>query len=1002
MAKRRPLDLNVALDATAYYIFNIGKGEGYVIVSGSDLAPEVLAYVDRGSFIQESIPINMENWLNDYAAQIACLERTSTTNVKPRLAIQRNAVNPLLTSTWGQNSPYNDMCPVNSSTGVHCATGCVATALAQVINYHKHPKQTMAAIPSYTTESLSIKMPEIGINAIEWNNILDNYTGEETTAQKEAVAKLMLLCGQAVEMDYNTPESGISTSDIPLDVKALIRFFGYDTTVRSINRNYFEASEWESIIYTEVAEGRPVLYNGLSSGGGHAFVIDGYSSDGLFHVNWGWEGVSDGYFALSILNPYNNSSTGASSSLDGYSIGQNAIIGIQHGTEETIAERFEVTDIKNTGSTSYSRSSTSEDFTGISIQPTVLNLTGDSHAFLLGITLVDANDKWVTDVIDSISYGSLDFKFGGPYNFENCSFGAGLSDGDYYIIPVSASENSQIWEPCWRANVYRIKATINGNNLTLTEPTISLSGLIQPIGATVVGHTLPLSAQIVNNGSYFNDYVYLFVNNEDGMRLEGGRIFEAQEDESANFDINFVPMSTGRKTIYLAYDSGSQYNFFAMGTVMVAEDNSKLESEISLVNGSEGIVPDNKVLVKVRITNRNDNYDESVGVVLYKYNEDDKNYYAMDAQTQHIFLESGATTTISPTFEGLEYGQQYLLDFKFRKAGRWKDENYIIFKCSNTIELTVTPDSGEVLKGSYVVLNAMPKSAKIYYTLDGTNPSANSPAYNSPILIDKDMTIQAMAIKDGFIQSDLCTQTYTVVDNERTNLEDIGIAMVDNSGNKSNFKLTDIESITIDYADTEPPVVQVEKVSSNGCNLTLRYTMPENVDCYYSNLANNVSANGRAYTTSCDITYTWLKPSTTYYVSTLAIGKNGRKGDVITKNVTTSPAPYTNYTLYRNNFYQISSARRVTQNSYYFLYLYINSSDYVVFRSTSSTSWGAGTYNITSSGRYIGGLSLSGNKIKWGEGKLTISGSGSNTTIDFDLDTGGEVYITGHYNGKVQ
>lgn len=1015
MVQKQSLSSNVATDATAYYVFNVGSNEGFVMVSGSDLAPQVLAYADHGSFEKESIPTNMQAWLQGYADQIAYLEQTNGKYEAPRLKVQRNAVTPLLQSTWGQDDYYNYKCPVDPETGYRCVTGCVATALAQVINYYKYPSQTIAPIPAYTTETKQISMPEIGITTIDWNNMLDSYNSSATTAQKNAVAQLMLLCGQAVEMDYdNAITANGSGADTKDDVKALQKYFGYDKTVRVMERNAFSTSAWESLLYNEVADGRPILFGGTSSGGGHSFVIDGYSSDGLFHVNWGWEGQSDGYFAISVLNPFNNTSTGSSSSSDGFSFNQRAIVGIQHGTGEVIPELFTIIDITNSGEASYTRTSTSEDFSGISITTTVVNKTSDTHEFHLGLALYNSNDEPEKILFfgnyNNVNFGEVPNGAGADFEFTDISFGADLSDGVYYIVPVSASENSQEWEPCWGSNVNRIKATINSNTLTLTEPSISLSGMITPTGTTKVGHTLPLKAQIVNSGSYFNDYVYLFA---DDKRV-CGRIFEVKEGEIANLDIDFIPMTTGRKTLCLGYPKDEMVNNnpndirnyvpFAMGTVTVAEDNSKLDSHIAITNSADGILAGDKAIVKVRVTNNGDYYDEIVRLVLYKYNPDDKTYYGQDLKTQHITMETGATSILNFEFDNIESRQRYLLSFQYLKAGKWTydSDRSVIFEQSNTIELSISPASGEVLSGSYIVMNAKPASAKIYYTLDGTEPSENSLIYESPILIDKDVTINAIAKKKYFEQSEQCTRSITVVENNDVDFNNITVALIDKDENKKEYNLADIKSIYIDYSDTEPPVVEPEYVRSNGNDLTLKYTMPDNVDYYYTSLGKSVIESNKR-TSSGEVTFTWMEPDTYYYITTRAYGKNGRKGEAITKQFKTASAPYSNYALYRNDFYELNSAKRTSNNGTSQLTLYINNSNYVVFSCTSSCSWSAGTYTIKQNSKYSGGIKLSSNsKVQWGDGTLTIQGSGTYRTVDFRLDTGGGVYIIGHYYGKVQ
>ncbi len=706
MAKRQPLNLKIASDATAYYVFNVGTENGYVIVSGSNLAPQVLAFSGEGSFKEETIPTNMKTWLDGYADQIAYLENTKGKHEAPRQHIQRSAVDPLLTSTWGQGAPYNSMCPTDPSTGIRCVTGCVATALAQVINYHKYPSQTIAAIPSYTTETLGISMPQISITTIDWDNMLDSYSGSSTTTQKNAVAQLMLLCGQSTEMNYNISSAGGSGADMALDAKALQTYFGYDKTVRVLDRNAFSTVAWESLVYDELAAGRPVLYGGQSTGGGHAFVVDGYDGNGLFHINWGWDGNSDSYFLLSVLNPYNNEAIGSSSSDDGFSFGQNAVVGIQHGSDDIIPERFTIYGITNTGNTSYTRTSSSANFTGINVQVKGYNMSSDTHNFVLNLALVNTDEEIITTISTDVE-AEKNYLYGwGALNFSSCSFGAYLTDGEYYIMPVSRSENSTEWEPCWRSNVYRIKATINGNTLTLTEPSISLSTTIQVTGNTNVLETLPLTAQITNNGSYFNDYVYLAVNGY----IVGGRMFEAKTGETANFDIDFMPTSTGSQSLLLAYKTDNGYVAFAAGEVTVTGD---LDCSITINNATGGMVQEDRVSATVNITSTHSDYDDDVVLRLFKYDASSGSYNYVDLQTRHLTLANGESTALDFEFNGLVNGGNYVLSLMYYKSGELvtdTDASFTVRMLSDGDLFTATTPEG--VEMVFKVISAVGKTCQ--------------------------------------------------------------------------------------------------------------------------------------------------------------------------------------------------------------------------------------------------------------------------------------------------
>ena len=317
-----------------FYVYNLAKG-GFVIVSADDCVEQVLGYSENGSFDINAIPDNMRDALEDYKREINfAIEHSAismgSTLALPDMAAEKSPVAPLLTSKWNQGAPYNNKCPMYDAEN-RCVTGCTATAMAQVMNYFEWPKTGKGSC-SYTANinssgvNLSLDFSTI---TFDWDNMLDVYGSSATDAQNDAVATLMYSVGVGTKMSYGL-SSGASFSNA---YKALIGNFDYDKTLRYISRDYYSPSEWNELIYNEVSNGRPVLYAGYNSGGGHAYVCDGYSGDNFFHINWGWGGMSDGYFKLSALNP---DGQGIGGSDAGYNSGQEIIYGFapNKGTTE--------------------------------------------------------------------------------------------------------------------------------------------------------------------------------------------------------------------------------------------------------------------------------------------------------------------------------------------------------------------------------------------------------------------------------------------------------------------------------------------------------------------------------------------------------------------------------------------------------------------------------------------------------------------------------------------
>ena len=298
-----------AQDTVFYYVFSVNEtaGGGFVIVSGDDAVTPVLGYSDSGRYDENNLSPNFVYWMNYLQDEI----RWAISQKLPQSEVVRQqwdyylkgmipeAAGVLLISTsWGQGSPYNDLCPIYEGNA-RSVSGCVATAMAQIMNYHRHPAQGSGQSTAYTTKKNKINMPSVSFAVhYDWENMLNSYTGASTSQQKEAVATLMYHCGLSVKMDY-----GKSSGAYPGNAAcAMATYFGYDKSIQMRYRQYHDNASWENILREQIDAGLPVLYSGFDPSGGHAFVCDGYRDDGTFHFNWGWNGSEDGYFVTSALN----------------------------------------------------------------------------------------------------------------------------------------------------------------------------------------------------------------------------------------------------------------------------------------------------------------------------------------------------------------------------------------------------------------------------------------------------------------------------------------------------------------------------------------------------------------------------------------------------------------------------------------------------------------------------------------------------------------------------
>ena len=316
-------DVATAAGFTNLYIFNANPG--FVVMAADDRVEPILGYSLTGTFVTDDMPDNVRGWLQGYDDEIQAaidhrLSASSETAQKwhdlengvraPRAV---TVVAPLIQTRWGQGSPYNNYCPSG------CVTGCVATAMAQVMRYWNYPTRGIGS-HDYQYGSYGHISADFGATTYDWANMTNSYSSSSTEVQRQAVAKLMSHCGVSVEMQYG-PESG---SNILRSSISMGLYFNYSANYIEKSK-YPNESDWVTTLKQELDASRPILYAG-SGTGGHAFVCDGYDNSDMFHFNWGWNGGSDGYFALSSLTPGNYN----------FSYDQNAVINIQPLTGNSI------------------------------------------------------------------------------------------------------------------------------------------------------------------------------------------------------------------------------------------------------------------------------------------------------------------------------------------------------------------------------------------------------------------------------------------------------------------------------------------------------------------------------------------------------------------------------------------------------------------------------------------------------------------------------------------
>lgn len=300
---------------TAYYILNLKDG-GWIVVSATDNVTPVLAYSFEGSYSPENQPPQFIEWMKGYASQIA-LSLSQGTTATPAVAAQwerlstndpgnlvtdRSArdVAPLLISTWDQGNPYNFLCPEDAGgPGGHVWSGCVATAMSQVMYYYRWP-ETGTGDHCYYPSGYPEQCADFANTTYKWADMLNSATFKDT-----AMALLQWHAGIAVDMMYGAGGSGAYSDDA---AAALRTNFKYNTNTTLVYKSDYSESQWDQLLIDNLDAKRPLYYHGFGSGG-HAFNVDGYQGTDYFHFNWGWSGSFNGYFYLNNLNPGGNNFT---------------------------------------------------------------------------------------------------------------------------------------------------------------------------------------------------------------------------------------------------------------------------------------------------------------------------------------------------------------------------------------------------------------------------------------------------------------------------------------------------------------------------------------------------------------------------------------------------------------------------------------------------------------------------------------------------------------------
>lgn len=774
--------------AAAYYVFNNSTG-GFVVVSGDDRTRSILGYSTTGSLDEGKLPENTADWLNGYVRQIAYLD-SAKIEIKPALrksAAVRAAVSPFLQTLWNQSAPYNNDCPnwVRSDGSTErSVTGCVATAMAQVMGYYRYPSSTKADIPRFgntyrfrrngTVVDTTVYVEKTSAGSlIDWTNMQNEYGAQSTAEQRAAVAHLMAICGQSVRMQYAN-SSGAFTVDA---ATALREYFGYDEDLKLVNRKDYSYVDWNNLIYSEVAAKRPVLYGGQSNGGGHAFVFDGYDGNGLFHVNWGWGGHANGYFSLDILDPGSNSGIGASSTTDGYSMGQDAIIGIQKpdGERQQVVNKLTTTNLRVAGNR---------------LHANFINWTGATRTFDYGFGVLEEDG--------SISHP---YYLGGVYKTLEPNAGYGdlsagtdfLPNGTFKVVSISREQGTDIISRTCDRNVYvLVEKTAAGTTLTLHQDAVAFAGSMRVEGYGTPGAKHRVNLTLRNTGDEYNGEISIFYTKDTAMV---GTAVDPQQFRVGKIGVYLLPQQSGTYALdYTPADAGKYY-FWASrsenGSGAIAATSINITAKATRNNGlvSRGFRIETQTN-PAQLTGSRTVIGTKVRGVYYLNNPTDTDYKGM---VQFIKWYPNKSGSWSGSY--LIYGEQYI------PAGQ---EIELPFEFDGSIDgqFIISSRQGDGTDVEYIWNNRFTlKSGIVQYMADGSMKAAEKATTMS---VDADATAVSFRGVSGItaVQPNANPSTLYYFDEDAqipTGLDD---ANVIRGAHADRIVLHDRSGVSIPYAFT--------------------------------------------------------------------------------------------------------------------------------------------------------------------------------------------------------
>lgn len=578
MSKSRVNTIKPTLSYSSGSIYAFNLSESFVLASADRSMPAILGYSDGGSFENAFRSPCFRAFIRQYEQQY----RPEFRIFKPSNVA--NVIEPLCKDTWHQYAPYNNMCPLEEDTENRCLVGCVAVPMAEIMNYYKYPLQGHGYLEYNDSDGCGkILSTDLSDHTYDWSNIKDDYSGSYSDSEASAIAQLMYDCGVSVDMRYTSEASGAVSAKQP---RSLVNNFGFDEGMQMYYRNFYNQVEWDSIMFNELNERRPMIISGYNASGGHSFLCDGYDSNGFFHIRMGWpDEEANGYYYFTWLTPDLPEWHDVNNPEGGFNILQSILVGIKPKGQQQVSQQRYMFGFSYINTLSGEKVVTTRNQTIDICVYSLANCGWNKHNGVVGIALKNIGEGRISAIHNSRLLYTYDREFSleeftdSVYDDTiSICIGQDVVDGKYKIVPVYEENGKYVEARTMVGQPNYLVCEVNKNSVSIYEPDNESSNLVisdVDFPSLIYQNTTPPHGFTVTNyGAEYSGRLYI------------GLYHEVAPTKNLIFCMTGISIGSGESQ---RFDFKQSYIGIAPGTLY----HLRIISDVSLLNDSSIVVYDN-------------------------------------------------------------------------------------------------------------------------------------------------------------------------------------------------------------------------------------------------------------------------------------------------------------------------------------------------------------------------------------------------------------------------